>query len=81
MEEKKDNLEVEDVAVADETPDTLTSEEREEFDRLKKQDEERKKKPFNIYDRVNVSTKTLDKVIIFGLIVLVGAVIIGIVAY
>ncbi|MEG1806035.1 MAG: hypothetical protein RR327_06565 [Clostridia bacterium] len=51
----------------------LSAMEREELESLRKE----KQKSRNIYDRVNVKPETLTKVIIFGVIAILAAVIIG----
>lgn len=59
--------------------DTISESERAELERLRIQEEKRKQKPFNIYDRVNISPNVLSGVIIFGIVVIVVAIAVGII--
>ncbi|MEG1805415.1 MAG: hypothetical protein RR327_03375 [Clostridia bacterium] len=72
----EDKIEIQTTEVEEKSE--LSNSEREELEKLRKEKE--KPKSRNIYDRIDVKPETLTKVIVFGLVVIIGAIILGILA-
>lgn len=63
------------------TEDETVTISKEEYEKLKQLEEsEEKQEPIshNIYDRVNISVETLDKVIVLGILTIIIAIIVGV---
>ncbi len=55
----------------------LTKEEYESFKNLQKNDEEKRKKPNNIYQNLKINPRILDFVIMAGVLVIILVIILG----